>query len=1476
MKVEIVTLLANGLITPHIVDGGQSAQAFAYRVTNAGADRIKISQITIPAGFTYTSLGAVTATGGKSWSAAYSGGVVTLTATSSGDYIANAEYAQVIINAATQAVYQAATAWPAVVTGENNKIVSATESIAGDMKVEIIPLSATAVATPHIVDGGQASIAVTYKITNSNTDTVKRVQITIPAGFTYVFTGAITATGGKIWTASQAGGVITLTPQSITDYIGNTQFVEVIINVATQSAAQAPIVWPVTVTGNYNGTASATEVTGGDMQVEIKSLLANGLLTPRQVYNSSAVAITCRVANAGTDDIKLTKITIPSGFTFTSLGSVSASAGKNWTAACSGTVITLAATTGGDYISNSQYVQIIVNVTTQATAQGLTIWPITVTGNLNGTASATEAVTNDMRVQIVTLSARGLATPHAVNSNQNVTVAYRTTNAGTDRLKKIQITVPAGFSSITTGLVTVSGGKIWTASITAADITLNAATINDFISIAEYVEVAVGVTTQAFALPSTTWPSVVTGENGNTSSSTEVLADDMKVAIVDLAANGLVTPHLVYNSQASVAITYKITSCKSEKIKSAAITIPGGFTYVSSGTPSASGSKNWTAVYAGGVVTLSAVLAADYLDNTEYVQIVINVATQAGTLAATTWPGIVTGVSNTVMGISEAAAGDMQVEIRSLSATALITPHVVPVAQASVPLTYLITNTGNDSLKKIFITIPTGFTYVSLSSLTISGSKSWSGACAGGIVTIQANSSADNIITAETVQIVINVATQSLNQAPITWPVTVTGYADGTASGTEAVAGDMQVQISTLAATALVTPHQVYNSQTVAITYRVTSANSCRIKQAKISIPSGFTYASLGLISASGAKVWTGSYSGGDLTLSASSSSNYIDNTEYVEVIVNITTQAAVLPATVWPALVTGESNNTESATETLPGNMMVEIFSLSATGLITPHLVVGQSLVPFTYKVTNTSIGNESLKIIQITIPAGFTYASAGTISASGAKIWTSSYAGGVLTLTPLNANNYIVTNEYVQVVINASTISAIQAATDWPSTVTGSLDGTASAKEAAIGDMKVAITMLSASAVITPHSVNSSLATQMMKYTITNTNVERIANINIIIPIGFSYVSLGTLTVTGSKTWSTAFYGGVITLNAQTTGDSLNTGENISVPIMVSTQAAGLAPTTWPVILAGYVSGTFSATEAVSGDMKVNIAAYTLTITSDSTVILPSGTITVKGNLLDINAAPKSGANINYIILSGDAVITSLTSLTTDLSGNTYLTVKMGPTGGKVTVRGIYGVNNITDAVFEVITTTPSLAAKNLSYESNGIIYAKAVTKFALQGVNGVTLEYKIDDGIWQAYTVEFSVASLGLHTIYYRYSDPNGSKGMSGSVRIYITPLDTKFVNYPNPFAAGKDTTRLEYILNEDAQVKAEIFNLLGELVWSKEVSSGQPGGKAGINNDFIWDGKNNMGVVVANGGYICRITAVGADSTTTQIRKIGVIK
>lgn len=112
-------------------------------------------------------------------------------------------------------------------------------------------------------------------------------------------------------------------------------------------------------------------------------------------------------------------------------------------------------------------------------------------------------------------------------------------------------------------------------------------------------------------------------------------------------------------------------------------------------------------------------------------------------------------------------------------------------------------------------------------------------------------------------------------------------------------------------------------------------------------------------------------------------------------------------------------------------------------------------------------------------------------------------------------------------------------------------------------------------------------------------------------------------------------------------------------------------------------------------------------------------------------------------------------------------------------------------------------------------------------------------------------------------------------------YLSPATTlsSLFNFPNPFAAGTEATRIRYVLTENSQVTLKIFTLLGELVWQKEIAEGSPGGKGsavGLANDIFWNGKNDSGVVVANGMYLCEIRAKSSSGEVRQVRKIGVLK
>jgi hypothetical protein len=80
-----------------------------------------------------------------------------------------------------------------------------------------------------------------------------------------------------------------------------------------------------------------------------------------------------------------------------------------------------------------------------------------------------------------------------------------------------------------------------------------------------------------------------------------------------------------------------------------------------------------------------------------------------------------------------------------------------------------------------------------------------------------------------------------------------------------------------------------------------------------------------------------------------------------------------------------------------------------------------------------------------------------------------------------------------------------------------------------------------------------------------------------------------------------------------------------------------------------------------------------------------------------------------------------------------------------------------------------------------------------------------------------------------------------------------------NYPNPFQAGYETTRITYFLDPGGgDVSIKIYDLLGKLVFTLDIPSGQPGATGGP-QEYEWDGRNMQSEVVRNGIYVCVVSA-----------------
>ena len=85
-----------------------------------------------------------------------------------------------------------------------------------------------------------------------------------------------------------------------------------------------------------------------------------------------------------------------------------------------------------------------------------------------------------------------------------------------------------------------------------------------------------------------------------------------------------------------------------------------------------------------------------------------------------------------------------------------------------------------------------------------------------------------------------------------------------------------------------------------------------------------------------------------------------------------------------------------------------------------------------------------------------------------------------------------------------------------------------------------------------------------------------------------------------------------------------------------------------------------------------------------------------------------------------------------------------------------------------------------------------------------------------------------------------------------------------NYPNPF---NPATTIEYSLPQNSDVNFEIYNILGQMIYS-QVSINQSAGRHSI----VWQGNNNQGQQISSGVYIYRLTA----GEFTDTKKMALMK
>ncbi len=302
-----------------------------------------------------------------------------------------------------------------------------------------------------------------------------------------------------------------------------------------------------------------------------------------------------------------------------------------------------------------------------------------------------------------------------------------------------------------------------------------------------------------------------------------------------------------------------------------------------------------------------------------------------------------------------------------------------------------------------------------------------------------------------------------------------------------------------------------------------------------------------------------------------------------------------------------------------------------------------------------------------------------------------------------------------------------------------------------------------------------------------------------------------------------------------------------------------------------------------------------YTLTLREPGgedldRVLRPLDRVQAQVQAFDASGNPASGAAVSYSIVDGDVLLGPTRveeyQVTTDRFGEASVEIRVDEFGNDdlllQAVVDQLDPQQVANTVAGPPTTETDFAGVADEYldgwyvSFDSMIELSAVVE--IQG-EGTTIYFDIDgaDGPdpATAYTGPFSLAGLGVtgpgeHELRFFAEEDSGIREATRTIKLYITQavsLAQEITNRPNPFAAGRELTRVLFNPKASGTANITIYDLYGAVVLTHHMDV-----SAGMTAEFTWDGYNGTGNLVANGGYICRIAGPGYDYR----RKIAVVK
>jgi flagellar hook assembly protein FlgD len=110
-------------------------------------------------------------------------------------------------------------------------------------------------------------------------------------------------------------------------------------------------------------------------------------------------------------------------------------------------------------------------------------------------------------------------------------------------------------------------------------------------------------------------------------------------------------------------------------------------------------------------------------------------------------------------------------------------------------------------------------------------------------------------------------------------------------------------------------------------------------------------------------------------------------------------------------------------------------------------------------------------------------------------------------------------------------------------------------------------------------------------------------------------------------------------------------------------------------------------------------------------------------------------------------------------------------------------------------------------------------------------------------------------------------------SGRAALLARDIEASFSNYPNPFVAGAEKTTITFYLPVEGLASLRVFTVTGEPV--RTILDGTQL-KAGLHQEFSWDGMNGAGNAVLNGVYYLVLKVDSGGREHTLKRKVALVR